>query len=350
MFLKTKIRELQTYWQRSTCKFRNRKCQHHLRNCNVRGGFVISIELILVVVVVAIGLITATSAMRETIVSELSDVGGTLQDINQSFTINGVVGTSAVSAGANFLDDNDYCDNNGDVAGQADNGILFDCPPKDEGEDFSVSREDLNWELLFDGDANDTSPNGQSNDGTLQNGASIVGGQLVLDGVDDFVSFGNSTDINTGVFFERTIHIEFTADDVIPRQVIYQEGATARGINVYIENGLLYVGAWNIPETGFQPTFLSTPITAGMATSVTFVLDAGPGITPDGMSLYVNGSLVGTADASEMYSHLPANIGQAFFNTFFDGPVVGNGSYFGGTIDSLQLYSSALSHCEIIGL
>lgn len=90
-------------------------------------GFVVSIELVLIATIAVIGLITGLTAVRDGVVSELSDVAGAVQDINQSYTINGVVGHSAVTAGMDFLDANDHCDDNDQVGdGTADNCITFD--------------------------------------------------------------------------------------------------------------------------------------------------------------------------------------------------------------------------------
>jgi len=279
-----------------------------------QAGIVISSESILIAVMLALGLMAGAASVRDSVISELSDMGGSFQDLNQSFTLNGVEGHSANSAGMNFRDQADHCDNADDTPGQADNCIQFDDDPTNET--IEVSTEALDVELNFDTGGNDTSPNGEDNSVTLENGATIVDGNLVLDGIDDKAIFGNSPDINNGVFSERTIHVEFTADDVNARQVIYKEGAGARGIDIYIENGMVYVGAWNIPETGFQPTFISAPVTAGQPIEVTLVLDAGPGITADGLKMYVNGVLVGTAAASEIHGHLNGSLGCAIHNVY----------------------------------
>jgi len=95
-------------------------------------GFVVSIELVLIATIAVIGLITGLTAVRDAVVSELSDVAGAVQDINQSYTINGVIGHSAVTAGMNFLDETDHCDDADDVAGVADNCITFDGVALDE--------------------------------------------------------------------------------------------------------------------------------------------------------------------------------------------------------------------------
>lgn len=93
---------------------------------NDDAGFVVSIELILIATIAVIGLITGYSAMRDGVVSELSDVAGAVQDLNQTYTFNGVRGHSGATDGSSFADALDFCDSTGQTAGQADNCILFD--------------------------------------------------------------------------------------------------------------------------------------------------------------------------------------------------------------------------------
>ena len=99
---------------------------------NDDNGFVISIELILIATIAVIGLITGLTAARDAVVSELSDVAGAVQDLNQSYSYNGVTGHAAATAGSDFADDLDFCDSAGDAGGEADNGIVFTSAPADE--------------------------------------------------------------------------------------------------------------------------------------------------------------------------------------------------------------------------
>ena len=99
---------------------------------NDDAGFIVSIELILIATIAVIGLIAGLTSIRDGVVSELSDVAGSVQDLNQSYTFNGVVGHSASTAGSGFTDATDFCDDAEDIAGQADNCITFDGAPADE--------------------------------------------------------------------------------------------------------------------------------------------------------------------------------------------------------------------------
>ena len=100
---------------------------------NDEAGFIVSIELILIATIAIIGLITGLTAVRDAVVSELSDVAGAVQDLNQCYSFNGVEGHSATTCGSDFIDELDHCDSNDDVDGDADNCIVFDVAPAQEG-------------------------------------------------------------------------------------------------------------------------------------------------------------------------------------------------------------------------
>ena len=95
-------------------------------------GAVVSIELVLVASVALLGLIVGGVSFRDAVVSEISDVAGSVQDANQSFSINGVVGGSYSVAGMSYGDQLDVNDDPGDVAGQADNCLLITVTPTSE--------------------------------------------------------------------------------------------------------------------------------------------------------------------------------------------------------------------------
>ena len=99
---------------------------------NDEAGFVVSTELILLATVAVIGLIVGMTAVRDGVVSELSDVAGAVQDVNQGYSYDGVTGHNAATAGSTYVDDLDECDSNDDAVGAADNCITFDGGPDDD--------------------------------------------------------------------------------------------------------------------------------------------------------------------------------------------------------------------------
>ena len=99
---------------------------------NDEAGFIVSIELILIATIAVIGLIVGLTAVRDAVTSELSDVAGAIQDLNQCYSFNGVMGHSGETCGSSFIDATDWCDTPEDVAGVADNCIVFSVAPTDE--------------------------------------------------------------------------------------------------------------------------------------------------------------------------------------------------------------------------
>ncbi len=95
-------------------------------------GLVITTELIVLALVAAIGMVAGLTAMRDAVVSELSDVSGSVQDANQSYQLSGSLSQGGFTAGSQFGDALNVADTPDDASGQADNCIRFDEPPIDE--------------------------------------------------------------------------------------------------------------------------------------------------------------------------------------------------------------------------
>ena len=101
---------------------------------NDEAGFVVSTELVLLATVAVIGLLTGIVSVRDGVVSELSDVAGAVQEVNQSYSFDGVIGHNAATSGTQFNDQLDECDSSDDPSGGADNCITFDQSNVDEIE------------------------------------------------------------------------------------------------------------------------------------------------------------------------------------------------------------------------
>lgn len=99
-------------------------------------GTVVSNELVILAVVAAFGLITSLTAIRDAAISEISDIAGSVQDLNQCYSINGIIGHSATSHGMDFIDQVDHCDDADDITGAIDNCIVLDAPPSNEVGEF----------------------------------------------------------------------------------------------------------------------------------------------------------------------------------------------------------------------
>ena len=99
---------------------------------NDEAGFVVSTELVLLATVAVIGLLTGIVSVGDGVVSELSDVAGAVQEVNQSYSFDGVIGHNAATSGTQFNDQLDECDSSDDPSGVADNCITFNQSNVDE--------------------------------------------------------------------------------------------------------------------------------------------------------------------------------------------------------------------------
>ncbi len=198
----------------------------------------------------------------------------------------------------------------------------------------------------------------KNNDGTLRNGAFFepvgadLGGGVRFDGNDDYVALANSFDINLGTHSQRTISLWFNADNIdTPNpQVLFEAGATVRGLNIYIEEGQLYFGGWNLPESNWFGTFLSSDrLSSDTWHHVALVLDAQPEVTtvqPDVLFAYLDGVEIGRGLGSQLWQHSGGiGLGGVLGATkFHDGNLNGSGvAGFAGNIASLEIYNQALN-------
>ncbi len=77
------------------------------------AGFVVSAELILVATILVIGLIVGLTTVRDQVVQELGDLALAIGNVNQSYTYNGVTGHTSATAGSQFDDEPDFCEEGG---------------------------------------------------------------------------------------------------------------------------------------------------------------------------------------------------------------------------------------------
>jgi hypothetical protein len=130
-------------------------------------------------------------------------------------------------------------------------------------------------------------------------------------------------------------------------QYIYEEGSITRGLNMYVFQGRLYVGAW---DNGFE-TFLSAPINAGEWSHIGLVLDANSGK----LRGYLDGRKFDAGNAGVLERHGgqariggESNLGTRFHdsNQTFVNRIYG----MTGVLDDLRVYDRALADYEIAAL
>ncbi|MEM7727088.1 MAG: LamG domain-containing protein [Cyanobacteria bacterium P01_A01_bin.45] len=160
-----------------------------------------------------------------------------------------------------------------------------------------------------------------------------------FDGVNDGVLISNNSSINTGTsYFQKTIELTFNADSVSGTQILYEQGGNWSGLNIYLEDNQLNLGAW----ASGSGEWLSYDIDTNTTYNVALVFDNG------NLAGYVNGELIDTVTTS--FNSIPSHtggiaIGQLNNDTRFStGSILENsGYYFDGTIDDVALYNTALS-------
>lgn len=210
--------------------------------------------------------------------------------------------------------------------------------------------------------ARDTSAAGRNNAGTLVNGAKRVNGKwqgaIDFDGKNDAVTLKNSSDINVGTHSNRTISLRFRADKTNTgnkKQVLYEEGGSDRGLNIYLNRNKLYVGGWNRPskESGWAGTWLSTgKVSKNKWHHVDLVLQGGLNVREGAIRGYLDGQQFGKGRGSQVWQH-SGGIGLGSINgstRFHDGLIPRSGSGFDGAIDEVMIFNDALSSSDIGGL
>ena len=232
---------------------------------------------------------------------------------------------------------------------------------------LAIPESNLVVELEFNDSGNtavDTSPNGNVNNAQLVGGAKIAtdaepfGKVLQLDGINDRATVANSADLNLSNHAQRTVSVWFNAEDInrANPQVIYEEGGQVRGLNIYLDDGQLYVGGWNVNESNWQGTYLSsTAISSDTWHHVALVLDAAPdvrAVQPEVLFAYLDGVEVGRGSGSQLWSR-PDGIGLGGLNQstkFHTGNSQNNNLSLLGKIDEARIYNSALNAAEVAEL
>ena len=206
--------------------------------------------------------------------------------------------------------------------------------------------------------ARDASGNG--NDGSLvgqayfeENG--VFRGSVRFDG--GIIDVDDHEDLNLSIVSERTVSVWFRVDDRFEagrKQVIFEQGGVDRGLSMYLHDGSLYVGGWNIPESGWLGAFMtSTSVRSNQWHHVALVLDGSESVAPGGIQAFLDGVPIGSRPASQIWPHND-NIGVGAVNgrtRFHDGePAVGEPHGLIGSVDDLRIYNEVLSDAQVAAL
>jgi hypothetical protein len=220
------------------------------------------------------------------------------------------------------------------------------------------------------GFANDATQSGSPRP-ILQTGSDGLNEQNVLqfDGMDDVLAVDDAASLNTGgePYLQRSLTMVFrTGSDVSSRQVLYEEGGGARGLNLYLFNGSLTVAGWNEEDDPFpngdpDPTTpwedgeddqfvsVSEPVSANTAYVATLVFD---GITGT-IELHLNGADIGANDgAGRLHDHGgDIGIGAVRNQTKFEnGDEPNDGLNYAGDIADIVFHDASLNAAQRIVL
>lgn len=308
-------------------------------------------------------------AFRAYLDGELMGVGAG----SQLWSHSGNIGVGAVNNGILFHDGDRGNTGGQSLAGSIDEFRLYnrvlsaaevrglqqyeEAPAVDhEVDEDPVSRANLVMHLLFNQDSLDAS--GEGNNAQAKKGAGMsmngkFGAAATFDGQNDYYGFADSNLINLGTHGQRSIAFWFNPSDIQSRQVLFEEGGTVRGLNIYIENGRLYVAGWNEPggESNWQGTYLDLgPVQANQWQHVALTLNGGAETVADALKGYKNGVRMASGHGSQLWSH-SGNIGLGATNNdtkFASGDRKGTAiDAFAGMIDDVRVYNEALSADEV---
>ncbi|MCF8223014.1 MAG: HYR domain-containing protein, partial [Bacteroidales bacterium] len=237
-----------------------------------------------------------------------------------------------------------------------------------DGGNYQVWLKSDSMPGFTDGDAVTTWPDvsGNSHDASQGNGSrkpdyrdnltdNVNERPVVLfDGSNDGLGIADDPDFNTGgPYTTKTLIASFeTGSDITSRQVIYEQGGSGRGLNIYIEGGQLYIGGYNDANddatTPWLYIYSNTPVAAGNTYTAMLEYEASAGE----IRAYLNGSLFGTASgAGNLFAH-GGDIGLGFmnngsrFHTDINSGENGEGYYFTGKILEFLSYNTLLTEVQ----
>jgi Concanavalin A-like lectin/glucanases superfamily len=201
-------------------------------------------------------------------------------------------------------------------------------------------------------------------DSANSNTATLIGNPQVVDGLNgkalkfngtsDGVLVPDAATINTSTHQNHTVIAVFNCADVTKpeKQCVFDEGGSTRGLNIYVYQGSVYVGAWN--RADYTPqwnpgTFISTPIASNEWHAVAAVLrDGGPAQEDDKFEMWLDGRLIGKGPGGQLQSRSDDNgIANVQQQTNFHDGTVNAGYWFEGMIDEVWILDRALTEDEL---
>ncbi|WP_176371625.1 tandem-95 repeat protein [Desulfosediminicola flagellatus] len=220
-------------------------------------------------------------------------------------------------------------------------------------EDFVADPLTANFRFNTDDGSYTYNTGGEVKDeAQFQGDAHIEDGVLTLDGDGDYLKVTSSTDINLADVRQRTASFWIKSDQSEGRMMVYEEGGNKAGLNVYIEDGNLYIGAFASNDGNIEGSFIVAEDPNGQQILVTddewhhvaVTLDGDDVVSDNGLTAYLDGENVGVAQGHALGVHPdPTGIGGVNgMSLLHTGEVVQGGMHFNGKIDDAKIFSSAL--------
>ena len=177
---------------------------------------------------------------------------------------------------------------------------------------------------------------------------------VTFSGIAQYLRIPSATAFDNSTSSFKNIFVSFqTSIDLNTRQVIYEQGTSSRGINIYLLNGLLYCGFWNTSNGGDgaqamiynNSTTTLAPNTNYHAAVVFDYTNYTSATGPNGsVKCYLNNSQMGSnlSTTSRLYAQSnSAAFGAVYGSTRFHNATVSiTGDYFRGKILEALMYSS----------
>jgi hypothetical protein len=179
--------------------------------------------------------------------------------------------------------------------------------------------------------------NNYAKDSVGSNDAEFVSNpySMYFDGTDR-IELLDSDNINSAsTYSAKTVSLWFKADgDVNTRQVIYHQGGSSNGLNIYLLDGKVYGGGWS-EVTGWDGSWINNPVSANTWYKVTLGFNS----ANTSVSLAIDNRLIGQVTdttATEMSGHDEGCLGAITATTQFHDNATVSGTYgFTGWIDEV---------------
>ena len=193
----------------------------------------------------------------------------------------------------------------------------------------------------------------------LKNGARRVDSQqgkaVQLKGKKDAIILKGAAGTKLAEHTQRTVSMWFNANEAnsANKQVLYDEGGTNRGTNIYLEDGLVHFGGWNQQFKQWKGAWIESTkgqIVSGKWHHVALVLEAEENVKDEALTAYLDGTKIGSTQGA-LLGNRPASIGVGNVvksTRFADGISRRSNSYgLKGLVDEVTIFEDALSAQQV---